>query len=370
MAIDPLLDAAVALTLAVEGIDWDAEQVRSCIQELAAAVSTASRDSIAASAAVLVDRLERSTVEDADGVAHVAITAGTLVEHGAPAGALGEVLLTKLPALMEAARRYADRCLADLPPPDEEKDEDGLLWVDRRAIPEDVFRTHLATDRPGAAALYGIDHWVLPTVAVLTRDRDLLLRACHDARLRAAASRMVDSDAHWIDLLLGVELDALWLAVCPIERRAFRIAIDGIVSNFDLHALLAAALTARGIPGEPNPPEVMSFIRGDAPKPSAAGVRGTWNLYTWQAASFDLSVPSSVPHSTWVWGEGRPHDVPAFDGSRTLLVGPQAYTRSWALGRPFSALPSRVAVQDELPTEDVDAVLTRMRAAAEPPQAR
>jgi hypothetical protein len=364
--MNALVRHAAELASAVDGIDWDAGRVETCCRAMLVDGESASAADRAAALEILVGRIARSKVEDADGVAHAAISAGTLVEAGAPARPLGEVLLAKLPAVLASARRYADLCLADtVDSPKAEDHEDGdhddaVTEVDGHSIQRQRFRSHLGDDRAGAAALAYLRSWVLPTVAALTRDRELLVRAIADERLAELAMNLRESDAHWLDVLLGAQVGVEWLVLCPTHGRGFLVALDGIVGNFDLHALLAAALIPLGIAGEGNPPEVVARIRGDASDSPRDYVAGSYNLYTARAAGFDLGDPRAAPVGTWIWGEGLPRDVPMVDGVRTVLVGPPAYSRTWSIGRTFSALPARIDVARELAADEYRETLARI----------
>jgi hypothetical protein len=375
--VDSLEHAARELARAVDGVDWDAYRVERAVDALHAYLPpVGGADERDRALGVLVDRLARWRPEDADGTAHAALGAGVLVEAGAPPRRLGEVLLAALPGVLRAARRYADRCLAEPSAPSAgpeaagaggaagDGDDDVLVAVAGHAIRRDTFRAHLAGDRPGACCLVDLRTWVLPAVAALTRDRELLLRATRDADLTAAAAALRDSPAHWLDLLLGVRLDEAWLVLCPVEGRAFRVRLDGVADNRTLQLLLAEELVPLGVPGTVNPPDVVAFCRGGAPWPETSTVLGSWNLYDYRAAPYDLAVPASVPTTAWVWGEGRPTDVPELDGVRTLLVGPQQPWRSWRVGRPFAALGSDVTVEAELGPVETANALGRARAAA------
>jgi hypothetical protein len=366
-----LPETAAELAEAVDGVDWDAAKVTECGRRLSRGAAHASPEQLTAALAVLVARLDRSRVEDADGVAQVAISAGALVERGAPPPPLGEVLLRKLPEVLVAARRFADTCIARMGPATEEEDEspeeDVAAHVDGRPIPHALFRELLAEDRGGGAALAYLRQWTLPTVATLTRDRNLLLAATRHAGLGAAAKALSDSDAVWLHALTGVELDAPWLALFPALDRGFRLTVDGVAANFDLHALVADVLIERGVEGRRNPRDVMAVLRGEADACSANGVLGSWNLYSFGAAAYDVRVPDEVPQEHWVWGEGQPRDVPVVEGMRTLIIGPPAYARGWGTGRMFEALRPRVEVDTELSESEVRETLKRLRALAPPP---
>jgi hypothetical protein len=361
-----VIEIAAELARATSGADWNAARAGRACQDLARESRRATPSQLAAALDRLLDRLDRSRPEDADGVGHVAISSGTLVERGAPPDRLGRVLLARLPAVLDAARGYADRCLAALGPvPDEEDDEDeadAMTYVDDRAIPRQLFHRFVDQDRGGAAALAGLKQWTLPAVASWTRDRALLRRAVADAELARAARALRRSEASWLNVLVGVQLEAIWMVLFPLLGRGFLTRVDGVVSNFDLHALLADALVPRGVPGSQNPPDVMAVLRGEANQCRTNHVAGSWNLYGWRAAGCDLREPREVPHDLWVWGEGQPADVLEFDGRKALLVGPAAFERSWNAGRMFSALPARVDIGEELDRDQVRELLGRMAA--------
>jgi hypothetical protein len=356
MTTTGLLEAARELTSAVDGIDWSAERVSAAIRAVHATMRAASLSERSQAIETLAARVERGSLDDADGVAHVAITAGTIVETGAPAGRLGDVLLSKIPDVLRAARRFADTCLGPVRGEDDEDDDDNaeadapeaLAHVDGRPISVELFRAHLAADRGGACALDRLKEWTFPTIACLTRDRALLVRAAQDAPLREVARAMQDSDAGWLDTLLGVTLDTSAVVLHPPSGRGFRMRIDGVVTNFDLRALVEDALLARGLPGQRNPPDVLAVIRGEADEASRNYVSGAFNLYTYRAAGQDLTAPTDIPLEDWVWNEGVPDDVPRLDGELLLIVGPEQPKRSWNVGRQFSALRSSVKVEEEL----------------------
>jgi hypothetical protein len=368
---------ATALTDVTRGVDFDEDAVLDVARRFSAAIDDASLADREASLALLLTRLQSGGVADADGAAHVALAAGAVVESGLPADALATVLLARLPDVLVAARRYADRCFAQpsMPPADdadddneeEEEDEDSdddiLIEVDGRGIPIAVFAAGLDDDRAGAAALYALHEWTLPAVSAWTHSRATLRAALDDKELVAAAQAMQQSSAVWIHKLLGVQLNTRWLVVSPIERRAFRVLVDEVVANFDLHALLAAALLPRGLAGEGNAVAVTDHLSGRDVDVETDSVRGTWDLYDWRGAPL-LAAGKEVPSSLWIWGEGEPRDVPMFADERVVVVGPPSYARSWGLGRVFSALRPRIEVVDELDANAVDTWLARAKAAA------
>lgn len=107
-----ITEAAADLAAATRGVDWDDVAAGDAVRRLHAAPPDDPQ--LGDAFAVLLDRLRDARPQDSDGVAHVAISAGTLVERGAPAALLAEALLPLLPEVLQLARGYADRCLAAL----------------------------------------------------------------------------------------------------------------------------------------------------------------------------------------------------------------------------------------------------------------
>jgi len=203
----PLVEAAAELVHAVEGLDWSPAAVRDC-QERMSALTDAPPEVLAEAVQVLVDRLQHSAVDDGDGASQVAAAAGTLVERGAPAEPLARILAAHLPSVLMSARRFADRCLAELPPPSDEGDrptEDTLLAVDERYVSRSLVRELLPLDRPGGCALVFLDQWVRPAVTALSRAPLELQRARGNPVLRTAIQAMSRSAAQPLQALLEAD---------------------------------------------------------------------------------------------------------------------------------------------------------------------
>lgn len=371
-----LEQAARDLTQAVSGIDYDGAAVHQCRVALHGGMAAASPSELAAALQILVDRIASAQVDDADGVAFAALTAGALVENGAPAAPLAEVLLNKVPEFLTAARRFADTCIADMPPAEEEDDEEQappedqvLTEVDGRRITHYLFRSHVPDDRGGASALALLQPWTLPAVAALSRDRASLLRAAApESAFFKAALTLTQSHAQWLAILLSAQLDAAWLVLCPPQKRGFRVRVDGVVSNYDLHALVGDILIENGLPGDRNPAELIAFIKGESPtRGESESVTGQFQFYEWLAAAYDWEDGKVAhPAGHYVWGEGIPSGVPKFKDVPTLIVGPQTIRRSWNNPRTFGGMKSDVSVTEELSEEEVMSLLAEMKAAVVP----
>lgn len=358
MSDHELISAADELCVAVDGVDWSAERVQACVQALHRAGKGANREVLDAALARIAARVARARIEDADGVAHAAISGGALVEWGAGPRPLGEALLSKVHDVLSASRRFADVCIAPLRSVEKPwagvDDDHVVAEVDGLPITREVFRRHLMNDRPGGAALARLREWVLPTVATLTRDRELLARAKLDRGLRDAAWAMRDSAASWLRMLFATELDARWRLVLVLETtRVFEIRVDSVSANFDLHALVERAL-AEHTAVVPDP------IQADG------SVRSNLELLVWSGIA--IVKPSggvtALPMNEVVWREGLPTDVPEYEGMRTVVATKPAISRSWRVSHPFHALVPSVTIERELPLADAQALVADMRSRA------
>jgi hypothetical protein len=353
-----LIRIADELCVAVDGVDWSAERVQACVEALHRAGKGAPREALDAALALISARVSRARIDDADGVAHAAISGGALVEWGAAPRPLGEALLSKLHEVLTASRRFADVCIAPLrsveKPWADVDDGDVVAEVDGLPITREVFRRQLTSDRPGGAALARLREWVLPTVATLTRDRELLARAKLDRPLRDAAWAMRDSAASWLRMLFATELDARWRLVLVLETtRVFELRVDSVSANFDLHALVERALAEHtGVVPDP--------IQADG------SVMSNLELLVWSGIAIvkPAGGVTALPMNEVVWREGLPTDVPEYEGMRTLVATRPAITRSWRASRPFHALVPSVAIERELAPDDALAFVAAMRARA------
>jgi hypothetical protein len=351
-----IVRAATDLCAATVGRDWQPEAVKRAKSALA---GDAPLSSITDALAICVEHLKKVRIEDADGAAHVAIAAGALVERGGAPGPLADVLIGAMPRVLAAAHRFARVCVDSMPPLSDDGDDEGsaIAYFENRHIPRAAFDAAAKDDIVGAAAFARLELWTLPIVAALTRSKNHLIKAQADDALVAAAHGMDGSNAHWLSVLLDAELDQTWYVVDSRCNRGFMVIMDGVVSNFDIHSLLAAALVPLGIEGEAPSPEVIAFLEGRAPAPADDSAHGTWNLYDIRAINADLTKPRNVPMDHWVWGEGRPKDIVRGSKQRFLVIGAAPYERNWSLGRTFSALPQSIAVKRELtPTEIGDLI--------------
>ena len=179
----------------------------------------------------------------------------------------------------------------------------------------------------------------------------------------------------------------------PELLRGYRIRINNIGLNFELHTLLADALIgdpAQGwLPGQRPDPRVVAAAKdgpfpvpGDRQYNKFPHAEGTFNLWNWRGLQADGTLPSAdlVDHvrkaaetgndddeestTYWIWNEGQPADIEPFEGTRIILLGPPPYNRYWNAGRFFPHISSELEVLEKLPEQQVRQWLTRIATAA------
>jgi hypothetical protein len=271
-----------------------------------------------------------------------ALGAGALVEAGASPEPLHAAILERLPALFADAARFASLVAGTVEEEeDEEPDEDAdELWLGRRRVTQGVLDEIREGDPDAAWAWFALDHFCSAAIAAVGDDpgrlRDLRrfgpeLDAL--AEVNAAASTLRDVR----DTMVGERV----VLVDGASGRVFELEVGHVGSNFDLHegasAALASSLGHRGVPGT-----------------------GTWNVYDWRAVAHDVTRPADVPRERWVWNEGRPAEIPKFEGVRVLVVGPPSYERTWNAGTAGRS----VRLRRELTAAEAAALLQRLGVAA------
>ena len=65
----------------------------------------------------------------------------------------------------------------------------------------------------------------------------------------------------------------------------------------------------------------------------------------------------------WVWNEGVPADIPPFEGTRVVLLGPPPYDRSWNCVRKFPDMTGALHLEHILSADETRDFLARIAAA-------
>lgn len=313
---------------------------------------------------------------------HVGISCGSLVECGGDPHVTGFALLDLLPHLLknvgdfyeltyeraaqdaelaaEIEARKADDPDYDLDSyiADESWDALGMRFGPAlfEAHPMPVF-AHMA-DR----------FYALGVIAHLSRSKELraAARARPELLERSRANDGALGGQSFLTCMLLVLDDEPLLVLHPAEGKGYALRISGVADNFQLHTLLAGELIGDGrLSGEPPNERVLALARGIGEPSGRLNARGSFNLWNWTGLRADGTLPEGQAGSEhWIWNEGVPADVRAFEGTRVVLLGPPPYSRGWNAGRRFAHMPAECAVERELSADEVRDLLARMARAA------
>lgn len=228
----------------------------------------------------------------------------------------------------------------------------------------DTIERFLSAARDRASKPYSLveawfagESWVQP-VLYLSQRADVRAALPQRQRLLAAVNSVREqfSVAEWLYGLLLVLDDTPLIVLHRPTGRGYRVTIGGIGDNFQLHTLLAARLIgdpdAGWIPGVPPTSEMVAAADGTGDPQPAGGISGQFNLVD--------------PTGAWIWNEGRPADIPLFEGERVVILDPPPYRRSWNAGRIYPLMKPTLRVDGHLTPDEAGAWLARCRPASQP----
>lgn len=348
--------------LDVEG--WDEAAAREQMSVLVSA-STSAAPADRMKLADVMGRYLRDAPVRAAGLA--ALTGGALVEHGGPVTPLSDAIFERLPGILAAAERFvvaAHEAFPDPPEPPDEPPPGSLPVGADLLLPPEWVAERARIDLEAVVKFLVLDHWCYALIAMATRERSVLEWLVTHGGLRDALQPLADASggAHWLWNLCLVPLREPLVFVDLPSLRVFDLEMDGVASNFELHSLLDAALA--GPLGHPRPPaEVLDCLAGRGEQTRDVGSVGRWNLYSWRVARL-AEGGTDGPSAHWVWGEGRPADIPRFDALRVVLGGAPSYSRSWTTQRSYGALAPRITLVRERSQADARAFVEALRARA------
>lgn len=279
-----------------------------------------------------------------DAVGRLPVLGGALVELGASPQPLVPMIVT---GLVDTLRRVGT--LIETWPKDEERPDFTGDGYDNTVS---VLSRELAEQDAQAVAFawYALGAWSAPAIAVLQH-----AEVRQDLPNRAALTDLVDrfgplrEDLGFLVELLAVLDNEPFIVLHRASGQGYELTVSGVSGNFQLQTLLAATLVG---------PEADGLIAGTPPDPVwvAAASDGDLNPAGGISGQFNL-----VDHTgSWIWGEGRPSDIPVLDGRRVVLLEPQPYPRRWSPGRLFERMRPTVQLDRILPSVEVAAWLTRL----------
>ncbi|MGN9838916.1 hypothetical protein ACTMTI_12415 [Nonomuraea sp. H19] len=341
--LDQLLDE---LFQAAE--DRDPARFFDVLPRLYAAAQAAEQPALSAALTRLGDLFER--VPPLIG-ARLGVLCGALAERGADPAPVTEPLVTGLGDCLELAGRFAATwrtATGEEPPEPVDDDHDWAPVIDRL--------TSAALTREQAVAL--TEAWTcaylraLPVMSILQLSPRVRTALPGRERLIAALGSVLDerADLEFLAGLLRVLDDERLIVLHRPTGRGYEVVIGGIGDNFQLHTLLADALSGPDADGlldgvRPDPSWVLAATEGQVDR-DAAPVRGQFNLVD--------------ANGKWIWNEGRPADIPRLDGVRVVVLDPPPYERSWTPGRIYPMMRPAIRVRRILPADEAAAWLAKV----------
>ncbi|MCE7006436.1 hypothetical protein LWC34_26935 [Kibdelosporangium philippinense] len=281
-----------------------------------------------------------------DAAGRLPVLGGALVELGAAPGPLVPMIVTGLIDTLQRVGTFIETW----PQGKERPAFDDDSYDETVSVLSGV---HSEEDAQAVAfAWYAVGAWSAPAIAVLQH-----AEARADLPNRDALTELVErvgplrEDLGFLVELLAVLDNEQFVVLHRASGQGYELTVSGVSGNFQLQTLLAATLIASEGDGliagtPPDPVWVAAATDGDL-RP-AGGVSGQFNL---------------VDHAgSWIWGEGRPADIPVLDGRRVVLLEPQPYPRTWSPGRLFERMRPTVQLDRILPSVEVAAWLTRLSA--------
>ena len=270
-----------------------------------------------------LDPLVRDAPDETVGV--VALLAGALIEIGADGDSYPMSVFDRLGSFLDLVPREAP---APAPSAGDE-DDPGF------ELPESFYECERS-----AAAL-------------LSRSVERRRTLPHKAALLAKIHRYEERYG-FLGKMLNVLDDEPLLILHPSTSRAWQARMGGIADNFQLHDLLRAALAGDGpdrIVGQrPNADAIAAASNG--PLQSSLHSTSNWQLANWRAVQRDGQIAGSTRTEHWIWNEGMPAEIEAFEGRRLIAIGPSSIQRSWNTGRVFAGMAGWLRVEAMLPHEE------------------
>jgi hypothetical protein len=387
---------------------------------VSAAASGASLDALIAAAERLIPALRLS---DPQAGGEVALTLGVLIEKGVPPKTVARPLLEAFRDTLMLLEAFITTVIAEVPePPDDLEEAPASYWVRDRYVAPERAQELWRRDRRLPQAHAGVELWCLPVVALLSRDRDVLKEAQGDAALLHLVDTLSDGRLRFVRMLLRLLQDEMLLVLHPEAMQGFRVRIEGVTDNFQLHTLLADALIREnrsfwrrlrdltkkersswprladvlnersiwrhlwadahkergafqrhqgrawwrgpiwGIAGTRPWPDVIAVMRGDGPASIKELWQGTWNLYQWTAIDDAGQLPDKVDSRHWIWNEGIPAEIASVDGVRVILLGAPTVKRIRRATRSLPHLAATLDVEEVLEVDEVRRLLAQLGA--------
>ena len=341
-------DAAVQQIVAAIGTRDDAAY-HAALRNLVDAVRSASPADIEPALVHLAQVLGEVPLGPASDLAQIAGSMAGMVTDTSPV--LG-VLVDRACQAMEQAAQFLTLHQDTLGEPPSPEDPSAIQDTIERFVP--AVHGRVSEPYPLVEAWFAGSDWVQP-VLYLSQRADVRAALPQRERLQVAVESIREhfSVANWLYGLLLVLDNTPLIVLHRPTGVGYRVTIGGIGDNFQLHTLLAAHLIgdpgAGWLPGTPPTAEMIAAADGTGEPVPPGAIVGQFNLVD--------------PYGAWIWNEGRPADIPQFEGVRVVILDPPPYQRSWNAGRVYPLMRPTLRVDGQLPPDEAASWLAKARPA-------
>ncbi|MEV0646018.1 hypothetical protein AB0I28_12210 [Phytomonospora sp. NPDC050363] len=186
--------------------------------------------------------------------------------------------------------------------------------------------------------------WQMPATSILQLGPEVRAAFPHKGELLEGALELSEDQPalNWLAGLLTV-LDGERLLVLHRESgRGYEMTITGLGDNFQLHTLIADALSGpeeEGLLGDLGLDPHWAAVATDAPAEDFGGTaEGRFNPADGTGA--------------WIWNEGQPCDIPLFEDRRVVVLDPPGYPRTWNNDRKYPMMTASLTLDRILPADE------------------
>jgi hypothetical protein len=202
----------------------------------------------------------------------------------------------------------------------------------------------------------------LPNARAEIRDDEKFMRAVREfanyqGQPQGGVSRL-------LDMLEDEEL----LVLHPASKQGFRVKINGITHNFQLHILLADALigdeSEGWLPGKRPNKRVVAACMDEPWTDDTPIAQASFHMQDFTAVRPNGSIDTN-PTEHVIWHEGSPADIPMVEGKRIVILSKVTLPRTWKAPRDFEEIPGEVEVVGRLKPEAVERWLEKCAVAVQ-----
>jgi hypothetical protein len=164
-------------------------------------------------------------------------------------------------------------------------------------------------------------------------------------------------------------LDEEFFVIHAAEKKGYRVLVSGCSDNKLLGMTLAASLIQKDksdeslLTGQRPAQYFLDMLSSKFEQEPASNAKYThpWTFSIWTAVKSDGSVPSGMAGaSNWIWADGVPRQIPAWKGTRVLLLQKAPFPKSFDPVRMFGGLDAFAQIQKVLSLAETEALLKQI----------